>query len=79
MRRVTELKADGPSQGIMRLRECSGRMKKAALTPEESIGHIRQRFGLIVAGERIWMDMDMDMVMVKGGREGRKCESALSG
>jgi hypothetical protein len=52
-------------------------MKKAALTLEESIGHIRQRFGLIVAGERTWMDMDMDMV--EGGREGRKCESALSG
>lgn len=25
------------------------------------------------------MDMDMDMDMVKGGREERKCESALSG
>jgi hypothetical protein len=31
-------------------------MKKAVLTLEESIGHIRQRFGLIVAGESKDMD-----------------------
>jgi hypothetical protein len=58
-------------------------MKKAVWTLE-SIGHIRQRSGLIVAGESedmdghgwAWMPWTW---MVKGGREERKCKSALPG